>query len=150
MNFFQKLINGPPLLFWTQEYASFYSDENIYSIAEPPSCILLDVALAKGGPEAIAESFYTTMRSQQQNGGQSNDTLVVRTKLSWSLPPVKQSDDILKEAIKIYFNGDLKVKSHRGNIFTSLRAKDYSVSKVIDRVDSEEGRIPFLAQVNKN
>ena len=70
-------------------YASFYSDENIYSIVEPPSCTLLDVALAKGRPEAIAECFYTTMRSQQQNGGQSNDTLLVRTALSWSLP-VKQ------------------------------------------------------------
>jgi hypothetical protein len=56
-------------------YKSFYSNKVLYDIAQPPSCALLDIVLAKGGPEAIAESFYNTMRNQQQSGGQSYDTL---------------------------------------------------------------------------
>eukprot|EP00112_Aurelia_sp_Birch-Aquarium-sp1_P011565 Seg2428.3 transcript_id=Seg2428.3/GoldUCD/mRNA.D3Y31 product="hypothetical protein" protein_id=Seg2428.3/GoldUCD/D3Y31 len=63
-------------------YASFYSNERIYSIAKPPSCILLDVVLSKGGPEAIAESYYSTMQAQQKSGGQSDENLGRRTKLS--------------------------------------------------------------------
>ena len=46
-------------------YQSFYCNEKVYSIAKPESYILMDIALAKGGPEAIAESFYASMRCQQ-------------------------------------------------------------------------------------
>ena len=127
-------------------YASFYSNEEIYSVATMPGCILIDVALAKGGPEAIAESFYATMRAQQQVGGQYNDTLVTRTKLSWALPSVRLCDDILRESIKLYFKGDNHIKAHRSTIFFSSRATKYSTSKVIDRVDAEKGRCPFLVE----
>ncbi|CAB3992085.1 Hypothetical predicted protein [Paramuricea clavata] len=47
-------------------YSSFYSQEEVYSIAKAPSCVMIDVVLAKGGPEAIAESYYSAMRAQQQ------------------------------------------------------------------------------------
>ena len=40
----------------SQVYASFYNNEAIYKKGRP-SCALLDIALAKGGPEAIVESF---------------------------------------------------------------------------------------------
>ena len=56
-------------------FESFYSKNDLYDIAKPPTCALLDIVLGKGGPEAIAESFYSAMRHQQQAGGQSNDTL---------------------------------------------------------------------------
>jgi hypothetical protein len=56
-------------------YRSFYSNKDIYNVATPSSCALLDIVLSKGGPEAIAESFYTSMRAQQQSGGQSNENL---------------------------------------------------------------------------
>ena len=69
-----------------QVYQSFYSDPQIFNIAKPPSCAMIDVVLAKGGPEAIAESFYSSMRAQQQSGGQTNETLARRTKLNWCLP----------------------------------------------------------------
>ena len=62
-------------------FKSFYANKNIFKIAKPPSCALLDIILAKGGPEAIAESFYNAMRNQQQSGGQLNETLVRRTKV---------------------------------------------------------------------
>ena len=54
-------------------YQSFYCNEKVYSIAKPESCILMDIALAKGSPEAIAESFYASMRCQQQPDGQINE-----------------------------------------------------------------------------
>ncbi len=55
-------------------YASFFSNEKVYSIAKPQSCILLDVALSKRSPEAIAESYYSAMQAQQKSGGQSDES----------------------------------------------------------------------------
>ena len=126
-------------------YAAFYGNEAIYEKAGPHSCIIIDVILAKGGPEAIAESFYATMRSQQQGGGQHNDTLVTRAKLSWCLPSLRNCEQIIREGIKIYHDGDGdKIKKHRRYVFTSNRHMDYGISKVLDRVDIDEGRCPFL------
>ena len=47
-----------------------------------------------------------------------------------------------------YFQGDDKMKGYRRHTFASSRAisrATYSVSKVADRVNSESGRYPFLA-----
>lgn len=126
-------------------YGSFYSNPEIYSIAKPPSCALLDIALAKGGPEAITESFYNSMRAQQQQGGQSNETLTRRTKLNWCLPSLKHCDGIISESVKLYLKGDDTIRPHRQNTLFSGRATEYSTSKVVDRVDSVFGRCPFLA-----
>ena len=41
-------------------------------------CVAMDIALAKGGTETIAESFYNVMKSQQCIGGQSNEILALR------------------------------------------------------------------------
>jgi hypothetical protein len=70
-----------------QFYRSFYSNKDIYNVATPSSCALLDIVLAKGGPEAIAESFCNCMKAQQQSDGQSNENLTRRTRLSWCLHP---------------------------------------------------------------
>ena len=42
----------------------------------------LGVALAMGGPKAIAESFYGVMDTQRQHGGQNHATLQERTFLT--------------------------------------------------------------------
>lgn len=126
-------------------YKTFYANENIYKIAGKPMCILLDIALSKGGPEAIAESFYNAMRHQQIPGGQSNDTLVSRTKVCWCLPSIPKCEQLIKLAAKHYVDGDDKMKGHREKtFFTSARTKTYDVSKVVDRVNDESGRCPFL------
>ena len=52
------------------------------ALLKPTSCAITDVVLSKGGPEEIAESYYSAMRAQQQSGGQSNETLARQTKLS--------------------------------------------------------------------
>ena len=57
-------------------HQSFYCNEKVYNIAKPESCILMDIALAKGSPEAIAESFCASMRCQQQPGGQTNENIL--------------------------------------------------------------------------
>lgn len=126
-------------------YQSFYSNKEVYNIAKPPSCALLDIVLAKGGPEAIAESFYNSMRNQQQSGGQSNETLARRTKVNWCLPSLKHCDEIIKEGVTLYLRGDDVIRPHKHNHFFSDRAKEYFVSKVVDRLHAETGRCPFLA-----
>ena len=126
-------------------YQSFYSRKEVYEVAEPPACALLDIVLAKGGPEAIAESYYNLMRSQQQSGGQSNETLARRTKVNWCLSSLMQCEGLIKEAVTVYHSGDDVIKAHEMNTFFSGRAKAYFVSKVVDRHHGDRGRYPFLA-----
>ena len=126
-------------------YKSFYANEEIYSIAKPPSCAIIDIVLSKGGPEAIAESYYSAMRAQQQSGGQSNETLARRTKLSRCLPSLKKCNAIIDESVKLYLQGDDEQRPHRQRAFFSEK---YCVSKVVDRIDSDLGRCPFLSNVN--
>eukprot|EP00794_Sanderia_malayensis_P001887 gene1887-2140_t len=125
-------------------YQSFYADKEFYDKVKPPSCALLDIALGKGGPEAIAGSFYNSIRNQQQFGGQRNDTLVRQTKVNWCLPSLKNCDRIIQEGVELYLTGDNNMPSHRKNTSYSSRAASYNVSKVVDRVDSDLGRCPFL------
>ena len=94
-------------------YKSFYANEEIYSIAKPPSCAIIDIVLSKGGPEAIAESYYSVMRAQQQSGGQSNETLAPRTKLSWCLPSLKKCNSIIDKSVKLYLQGNDELRPHR-------------------------------------
>ncbi len=70
-----------------------------------------------GGPEAIAESYYSTMRAQQKSGGQSDENLGRRTKLSWCLPSLKSCDDIIGESVKIYLKSDENIQAHRQTTF---------------------------------
>jgi hypothetical protein len=58
----------------------------------------------------------------------------------------KQCDEIIAESIKLYHKGDDQFRQHRTNIFLSNRAQDYDISKIVDRVDSDVGRCPFLAK----
>ena len=128
-----------------QVLESFYSKNYLYDIAKPPTCALLNIVLAKGGPEATAESFYSAMPYQQLAGGQSNDTLVRRTKVTWCLPSLQHCEDIIKQAVGIYLQGDDNLKPHHISAFFSSRAKQYTVSKVVDRIHAEYGHCPFLA-----
>ena len=71
----------------------------------------MDIALAKGGPEAIAESFYASMRCPQQPVWQTNENLVWRTKVYWCLPSLVNSESIISEAVNIK---EIKKFLHRG------------------------------------
>uniref|UniRef100_A0A7M5X9Y9 Uncharacterized protein n=1 Tax=Clytia hemisphaerica TaxID=252671 RepID=A0A7M5X9Y9_9CNID len=129
----------------SEVYKSFYSNNFVVSTAGKEGCTIIDVALSKGGPEAIAESFYNCMRNQQQHGGQSNWVLTTRAKIAWCLPSIDRFDRLIKDAVEIYINGDEKIKPHRENMFfTSSRHNSYKVSKVVDRINADCGRCPFL------
>ena len=108
-------------------YSSFYAREDLYGIAKAPSCAILDIVLAKGGPEAIAESYYRAMRAQQQSGGQSNETLARRTKLNWCLPSLNKCEDIIKESVSVYLKGDDNIRAHRQRAFF-FEARESSLS----------------------
>ena len=59
-------------------YHSIYSDERLFHAIGIEGCVTIDIALAKGGTEAVVESFYSVMKLQQCTGGQSNEMLSLR------------------------------------------------------------------------
>lgn len=69
-------------------YKSIYTDETLYTAIGVECCVAIDVSLAKGGPEGIAESYYSVMSSQISAGRQSNETLALRLVL---LPAIIKS-----------------------------------------------------------
>ena len=105
---------------------------------------MTDIALEKGAPEAIAVSFYASMRWQNQPGGQTNENLVRRTKVNWCLASLVNCELIISEAASIYHQGDEKIPTNRANTFFTGRVKTYKTSKDIDHVESKERRCPFL------
>ena len=64
-------------------------------------CVCYDVCMAKGGTEAVVESFYSSMKAQSM-ARQDNETLALRTKLEWTVPPLIQADKFVRETAKIY------------------------------------------------
>lgn len=59
-------------------YRSIYTEESLFNPIGPEGCIAIDIALAKGGTEAVVESYYSVMKSQKKFGGQSNTNLALR------------------------------------------------------------------------
>jgi hypothetical protein len=59
-------------------YKSIYTDETLYNAIGVEGCVAIDIALAKGGTEAVVESYYSVMTSQQKSGNQLNETLALR------------------------------------------------------------------------
>lgn len=64
-------------------YKSIYKDENLYSEIGIEGCVAVDVALAKGGSEAVVESLYSVMNAQKMSGGQNNETLALRYRMNF-------------------------------------------------------------------
>ena len=59
-------------------YESIYRNDTIYSLIGPEGCVAMDISLGKGGTEAVVESAYSAMGSQNQLGSISNETLTLR------------------------------------------------------------------------
>ena len=57
---------------------SMYTNSEVYNRIGKEMCIVIDIALAKDGTEAIVESLYSSMASQAMHGGQSNEALALR------------------------------------------------------------------------
>ncbi len=61
--------------------------------------IALDVALASGSSEVLAESFYSVMSIQKQRSRQSNTMIELRTKIDWLLPYVGNCTENIEAGI---------------------------------------------------
>ena len=59
-------------------YKSIYTDKVLYNTIGVKACVAIDIALAKGGTEAVVESYYSIIKSQQKSGNQLNETLALR------------------------------------------------------------------------
>ena len=58
-----------------------FTNPTVYNMLGVEACVCYDICLAKGGTEAVVESFYSSMQAQAMSGGQDNKTLALRTKL---------------------------------------------------------------------
>ena len=125
-----------------------YMDPFFYDQVGREFCIAFDVFYSKAGTEAIAESFYRVMESQQMDGGQSHEVLTMRSKVDWCLPQILQCESILPEVANLYIQGDvnLGLKKHFIPVYRDRRsfAKSNKLSKVLERIGNKDVRLGFL------
>ena len=120
---------------------NFASIFQTYSAAGPELCTALDVALAKGGTEAVVESFYSKMKVQYRGANLSNDTLVDRTIIDACYPVPLRCPSTVEAVARLYANGNEKLGlvKHRVPRHTDIRERGiYSeTSKVISRMKED-------------
>lgn len=127
---------------------ALYCNELLYaeSAAGKVAMTAFDIGLAMGGPEAIAESFYSVMDTQRQHGGQNHGTLEERTLLDWASSNVIQSEKLIRRAAIMYLDGkkDERLSRHRVGNLRKTSEESYKASKVLTRFANVHGRYPFL------
>ena len=97
--------------------------------------IIYDVGLAKGGSEAIVESIYSVMKSQQHDGSLSNSVLVARTSIDWHLPVSPQGvEDLIDEAAVFH--------SEKRNV--PISKYNFILSKVMKHLKGDSGKVPKI------
>ncbi len=141
------LLNGKEVVSFLDEpllVKTLFTVKEVYSKIGPEFMIALDVAIASGGSEAIAESFYAVMGTQKQRCHQSNNIMDLRTKIDWLLPYVGNQTDPLVEGIAKKF-----LESHNSPLLRDPRSienyfKRNRKSKVIHRIANESVKYPYL------
>ena len=127
---------------------SLYNDPEFYESVGREYCVIFDIMYSKAGTEAIAESIYRVMETQEMDGGQSHDVLSLRAKVDWSLPSVLQCEAALDNMIDLYLKGDKDrgLKRHYLPVYKDQRSKRKSteLSKVLLRHAEKKSRLPFL------
>jgi hypothetical protein len=69
-------------------------------------CVALDIALAAGGCEAIVEGFYSMVKAHTKSGGQSNNVLVQRAIVDWTIPDPLSCRNTMREIARLYMDGN--------------------------------------------
>eukprot|EP00112_Aurelia_sp_Birch-Aquarium-sp1_P000368 Seg10323.1 transcript_id=Seg10323.1/GoldUCD/mRNA.D3Y31 product="hypothetical protein" protein_id=Seg10323.1/GoldUCD/D3Y31 len=115
---------------------TLYSNLKISQSVGRQFMVTLDVALAKGGPEAIVESYYSCMDAQKMKGGQSTDSISTRAKISWCLPNAMQNERAVTEVSKEF------LKRHKKPIIGGKKRAKYS--QTLDRMMIEKPKMSFL------
>ena len=121
-----------------------YTVESIYTKLGPEFMLSLDVAIASGGSEAIAESFYAVMDTQRQRCHQSNKIMELRTKIDWLVPYIGNCTDNLIEGIAQKY-----LQRHSSPLLRDPRSirnffKRGRKSKVIHRIKNMPVKYPYL------
>ncbi len=127
---------------------ALYTDTDFYTSIGQEFCIIFDVMYAKMGTEAVVESFYGVVRSQEMDGGQSIKVLGDRAKVDWCFPPVLDCERALDEMARLYINGDseLGVKRHHVPVYKDKKSllTYNSLSKVLTRLKESKKGLSFL------
>ena len=119
--------------------ALFYQNESIYTNTGKEFCIALDAALGSSGCEAIVEGFYILVNFHKKSGGQSNDLLVQRVLVDWTLPHSISCLKTMKQIAIIYTDSDPKTSliKHRLSTYFDKRElgwKKYKRRKAVDKL----------------
>ena len=88
----------------------------------------INIALAKGGTEAVIKFYYRIMDSQQRSGFQLKETLALRYKVIMKMFMRLCSCLLVYVPIVLSGGASPTIKSHYANIFMFLTVKQ-SVSK---------------------
>ena len=67
-------------------FASMYVNETLFEKLSRDMSIVIGVAIALCGSEAIVASYYSVVKTKSMYGEQSNDTLVQRANIDWCFP----------------------------------------------------------------
>ena len=122
--------------------------QQIYEAVGKEMCTAIDIALAKGGTEAVVESYYSVMKKQSTGSHMSNDTLDLRTMVDWCYPDQGVCPATLTQVAMLHATGSSKfgVEKQRAPIHTDSRNRSvYSGrSKVLQRMKKEKAKLPFL------
>ena len=113
----------------------------------------MDVALGSSGCDAIVEGFYILVNVHKKSGGQSNDILVQRALVDWTLPHSISCPKTMKQIARIYTDGDPKTGliKHRLSTFFDKRepaCKKYERSKAVDKLKNEPARFSFIVKAD--
>ena len=111
------------------------------------------IPLAAGGCEAIVEGFYSVVSAHKKSGGQSNNVLVQRAIIDWTIPDPISCPNTMKEIARLYTDGSKKlgIAKHRLPVFFyehQQAAAKHHVSKVVDRLKSVTPRCPHIIQAD--
>ena len=123
--------------------ALFYENESIHTNNGKEFCIALDVALGSSGCEAIVEGFYILVNVYKKSDGQSNDVLVQRALVEWTLPHSISCPNTMKQIARIYTDSDSKTDQIKHILPTYFDkrepgCKKYERNKAVDKLKTNQ------------
>lgn len=131
----------------------FYNNEDVYKCLGKEMCIALDVALGSSGSEAVMEGFYSVVQAHKKYGGQSNEVLMHRAIVDWSIPHPISCKKTMLQIGKLHSEGcqDRGISRHRSALFNDGReqaSRKYKVRKVVDCLALKEPRCKHVVQAD--
>ena len=109
---------------------------------------MVDIVLAKGGNEAVVESFYIVMKAQLTGSRMANGTLTDRTIVDWVYPSPNLCPSTIDAVADIHSKGDPEfgISAHHPPIHMDIRNRSVykDESKVMQKLSNRKIKLPFL------